>query len=404
MSQVFEALRNAEQQAKAKAELGQKPAGEARANVPCAPGVGPAVAPGVAPAAAAAPAKPASAELKQELSLLAVRLEAARQQLEALIADARRVRQDLDGQLERSEKKIQASSLEAMRTGAAAVQADLQKEMELLAEGAAERAERRIAEQAASTVESLSKPLVAELSSALAAGLAQAVEEMSERFRQRLESVARGFEAEAAGRLEKQAEGLVESAAETLSKQMDDSLDLFAERLGRASRELMAETLAPLEKAKAEAEGATRELGAALQACRSESEKIVREVKAAVARELEAQRGAALRQLDGEILQRVEDALARVKAGSSEVDRACDTLHQQVGRGALAVKEWQDQARANLEAGFRQALEALAEQARNLSRAALVEHRREIGLLVDQLHSRIQQAAQAFLDTNREKR
>lgn len=394
MSQVFEALRNAERQAKV-----EKLAGEARPSAPGTPGIGPAADSGTAAAPAAVPAK-SGAEMKEEMSLLAVRLDAAREQLEALIADTRRVREGFDEQLERSQKKIQESNLEAMRAGAAAVKADLHKEIELLSWGAAERAERRITEQAASTIESLRQRLLAELSSSLATALAQTVKEMSERFRKRLEGLGQGFEKEVFERLEKQAEGLVESGAETLAKQMDDSLDLFAERLGRASRELMAETVAPLEKARADAEAAAWELGVRLEACRGESGKIVRELRATAARELEAQRGAALRQLEVE----GRETVARAQAGSADVEKACDALHRQVGLGALAIREWQDQARASLEAGFRHALETLAEQARDLSRAALLEHRRETRLLADQLRARIQGAAQAFLDPNRKER
>jgi hypothetical protein len=342
--------------------------------------------------------------LKEELSLLAIRLEASRDQLEALIADTRRVRKGWEEQIEKGEKRVQESSLEALRAAAATVKAELVKEMEFLSQAAVDQAQKRIAEQTTAALDSLGKKLLSNLSKSAGAALERTVAEMSERFRNRLQALAGGFGEEASQQLKERTSGLMESAAELMEKQIADSLEMFSQDLLTTGQWVVGETAKQLENTKDAVQSLTRELTATLESRRKESQELgqtgARELKAALQKGLDAQRDAALGQLREEAKALLGEALGRVKAGCGEAHQACDAMHKQVGQAAMTLQEWQDRARKNVEARFQDSLEAVVENASHLSRQVVEQHRQEMVRLTDELRARIQQVAELLAGTH----
>ncbi len=393
MSRVFEALRSAEQEAKARRATLEE--GKEQSNGNAAPPTELAIS-----EHSAKEGQPDPRQLQQQLGSLADRLEASRGRLEELIAQARQAQESAQGELERIQHKIQETGLEAT-CAAAKMRAEVLKELESLSRGVVEQAQQRMEEKAAAAVDRLGQAAEPSLAAAAANSVSTAVEpvvqEMAERFRNDLRTILGGFEME----LQQKADRLMKSTSELIREQADSSLKRFGKRLVAEGEELGRETAGQLADAESGLERVKAEARAAIEQSRCESGKMVQELREAAARDLKAdlekQRDAMARQLQKETGDLARAALDRLMASLGDASQvAREAVYKQVGQAAAVLKEWQDQARGSLEADIQKSLEAFGKQLAELSAGVLEQHRRKMGLWADDLQARMQQADQAL--------
>ena len=276
MSRVYEALRNAEREVHSEiAPASGESISEAAHPVELSAEVG-------RDSKGFEEARNAFVTLQEQFSIMAARFEASRGYLETLIADARRVRDSLEAELNRSRERTHGSDLEALRAAGKRIQAELGTELESLAQRVVERAEARLEEKTTEAFELLG----------------QAVE----------------------------------------------------------SNRVSASTSAS-----------------------------------------GARRANALRQIQDGRSELTREMAAQVKTNASEISReACEAVQKQVDQAAITIQEWQDRARRSLEADLKRALEAFGRQVADCYNALLAEHRRTIGLWIDDLHARTERATRAL--------
>ena len=393
MSRVFEALRSVEQEAKARRATAEE--GKEESNGNTTPPTEPAIS-----EHSAKEGQPDPRQLQQQLGSLADRLEASRGRLEELIVQARQAQESAQGELERIQHKIEETGLEAT-CAAAKMRAEVLEELESLSRGAVEQAQQRIEEKAAATVDRLGQAAESSLAAAAASSVSTAVEpvvqEMAEHFRNDLKAILGGFETE----LQQKADRLMKSTGELMREQADSSLKRSGKGLVTAGEELGRETAGQLADAKSGLERVKAEARAAIEQFRSESGKMLQELREAAARgveaDLEEQREAMARQLQNETGDLARAALDRLVASLGDASQvAREAVYKQVGQAAAVLKEWQDQARGSLEADIQKSLEAFGKQLAELSAGLLEQHRRKMGLWADDLQVRMQRADQAL--------
>lgn len=397
MSRLFNSLRKAEQERKGRAESPQEDKAETSglAGPPSE----------LAAGDRSSKEEPKAPELlKEQLSILAVRLEASRAQLEAQIADARQVRKGWEEELETTRKRIQESSLETFSAATVRIKSELLREIETLSQSAIDRIEKSVEERMAAATHSLDEAVVTDLANSARACFGRALHEMTDRLRNDLGAMQRGFEEEASKELKKRADRVVESAAEFTRKQADDSLLGLREGLVATARDLIGDTEKQIGNAKVAIQGLAGELQKVIGRSRSESTKIIQEFRKSGARELKADLTKALRQEGDAALQRLQeetneltrDALAQARAQCLEVQEACAAMHRQVGQAGLILKQWQNQVREDLEATLQNSLEAFGKQLTGVSLITLQQHRRLLALWLDDFQVRMRRAARAL--------
>jgi hypothetical protein len=281
------------------------------------------------------------------------------------------------------------------------MRAEVLKELESLSRQVVEQAEKRIEERTAAAANRLGQAAESSLAAAAANSVSTAVErviqEMAERFGNDLRTILGGFETE----LQQKADRLMKSTSELIRDQADSSLKRFGKGLVTAGEESGREAAGQLADAKSGLERIKAEARAATEQSRYEAGKMVEELREAAARdlkgELEKQRDAMARQLQKETGEFARAALDRLMASLGDASQtAREGVYKQVGQAAAVLKEWQDQARANLEADIQKSLQAFGKQLAELSAGVLEQHRRKMGLWADDLQARMQQADQAL--------
>ena len=93
----------------------------------------------------------------------------------------------------------------------------------------------------------------------------------------------------------------------------------------------------------------------------------------------------------GPVLEQVEKQAQDLKERA--VKDAADAIHQQIGLGAVVLKEWADQAVARLEAGFQRQMAEFEKRLAEGSQAMIERNRRDTEADVDALRQRLLEAA-----------
>jgi len=215
----------------------------------------------------------------------------------------------------------------------------------------------------------------------------------------------------------KQATGLNQSARDALAREARatvDTVKALGEKLGSSGEALVGETAKQLSAmTRATIESLARETRAVSDECRTEARRTLeefgqrgpRELEASLARLVEKHREAMLRELQQEADNSSQRALDQIRIRSEQVAReAADTVYKQVGVGAVALKDWADQARSGLDSLLAKSLEDFEKRVAQLSHATLDQHRRGSEVLVEDLRARLQQAARIFQEKGQEQR
>ncbi len=82
------------------------------------------------------------------------------------------------------------------------------------------------------------------------------------------------------------------------------------------------------------------------------------------------------------------------------VRQSTDSVYKQVGLGAVVLKEWLDQTRLQLESSFRNLGDALQKQIDETCRSLIEKNRGESESLLEELRTRLEQAARALETRN----
>lgn len=233
-------------------------------------------------------------------------------------------------------------------------------------------------------------------------------------------------------RLQKTAEDLLESSANELQRQATDVLDLLGEQLRVSGTRLAEETqkhLAGLTESSRRAladdakgvlqktqeqissltrsalESLTKESLTLADEYRGQIQKTIQEVHEKGPRQIEARLQETIekhletltKQVQTQAEESSERALAEIRNKSAQVVReASDSVYKQVGVGAGVLKDWAQQARAQLESVFQKSMEAFKNQIAEFSAETLERHQKVSETSVEDLRARLQQAARIF--------
>lgn len=263
--------------------------------------------------------------------------------------------------------------------------------------------------------------------------------EVTERFRrsadQMLESWAKELDRRAADVLElvtdqlrtsgaviaeeakKQVTALNQSTRDALAREARatvETVKTLGEKLGTSGEVLVGETAKQLSAMTRDAiKSLAQETRAISDECRAQTRRVLeefgqrgpRELEASLGRVVEKHREAMLRELQREADDSTQRALAQIKTRSEQVAReAADTVYKQVGVGAVALRDWADQARSGLQGFLTKSVEDFQKRVDELSQTTLDQHRQGSEVLVDDLRARLQQAARIFEEKGQEKR
>lgn len=308
--------------------------------------------------------------------------------------------QAADQSLQRSLKDVKAAIQQEIANAAAKVRESYQQE--------AEKANKAVSEQTAKSIEQSFKSeadayrhKLTELSDSALESYQSKADTLNETFSARLQKTLQNSQdkgaKEVTDKLQKTADDLLDSLARQLGKHGEETVDLLSAELKTEGEELVADTEKQLRAAiQAGLNSLTLEVQTTSTEYRDHLHKTYEEFEGRTARELPAllretadkQREAILEQLQTGIDDSINKSLAQVKKLiDGAVGDATGTVNKQVGAAAVALKDWEDQARDRLGGHAQASLEKL---------------RKDANALVDDLPSRLEKAAHVFQDRGME--
>jgi hypothetical protein len=225
-----------------------------------------------------------------------------------------------------------------------------------------------------------------------------------------VESTAREFSEKASREISERLEGTVEGALELVArnfnKQAEDALELLKEGLRPVQEQCVEETQKQLAAARQSTlTSLESEAGAKSASFRERLQTTLLEMLAQQTKEMETGIQTSLQgfleSLRTKIQSTADESAARVTAEvKSSAEQALrelpDRLYKGVGMAALVAKEWQEQAKTDLEAHSRQLLEVFQKQLEALTVAAQERQRTDAEALRSLFRGRLNQAARLF--------
>ena len=348
------------------------------------------------------------------------RLQGARQTLELSLKNAEESLPRLAGE--------SASVLEKFRAAAQSIVAQMQSQVESSARESSERASREMSEKLQGNVEAAFELLVGDLNrqaedtrAAVKEGLRsahdQCVEETEQQlgavrqsalasleseaaeksasYREQLRATLQEMQAQQAKEVETGVQASLEALLESLRAKIQSTEEACVKETEQQLGAVRQSTLASLESEAAEKSASYREqLRAALQETQAQQ---MKEMETGI----QGFSQGLLQSLQAKIQLAADEAAARVAAEvKSSADQALqelpDRIYKGVGVAALAAKEWEEQAKTELEAHLRQLLEVFEKRLEALSAAAQERQRSDAEAFKGMLQSRLNQAARLF--------
>jgi hypothetical protein len=365
--------------------------------------------------------------LRQELSVLADRVQSARVELENFLSKAalefqaqckgaaEQAKAELDELVK--DAAIQARKIYKEESGTAA------KAISVCVDSAVDSLNRAL-DEAASKLQAGRQTLELNLKQATEEYLPRLAHESAsvlEKFRaetqalaaqlvSEVESAAREFSKKASEDISEKLEGAIEGALELVArdfnKQSDDALELLKEGLRSAQQQCVDETQRQLAAARESTlTSLESEAGAKVTAFREQLRKALQEIQTQQTREMEKEILTSLQglleSLRTQIHLAADESAARVtdevrSRAEQALQELPDRLYKGVGMAALAAKEWEEQAKTQLEAHMSHVLEGFQQRLEGLTMAAQERQRRDAEALKDLLQSRLHQAARLF--------
>jgi hypothetical protein len=225
-----------------------------------------------------------------------------------------------------------------------------------------------------------------------------------------VESTAREFSEKASGdtseKLEGAVEGALELAARDLNKQAEDALELLKEGLRSAQQQCVDETQRQLAAARESTlTSLESEAGVDLASFTERLHTTLLEMQAQQTKEMEKRIQTSLQgrleSLRTQIHLTADESAARVTAevtsrAEQTLQELQDRLYKGVGMAALVAKEWEEQAKTDLEAHLSHVLEVFQKQLEGLTMAAQERQRSDAEAFKGLLGSCLHQAARLF--------
>ncbi len=332
------------------------------------------------------------------LTNLADQSQRARAESEALLAKFQEFEMGWKSLAEKTREEIEAAGERAVLAAVEALGEKVQKELDPASSSFLAEARTHLQREKTAVVETLLEEartrlarLAAESFSKAAAQFeasqAQAVENAKREIGHAIETATMGYKRETEDYRRKIAD-LSASSITGLANYIEVISKGFREELREAARESL---LSQSEEA--------------LEAYRSNLANQVQKYHQSAGQELEAQ----VKKLTGEgreeiarLIREEADASSRksLAAFRSRMDQAVeearDGVYREVGKGAIALKDWVAQALAGVDANFRASSEGFLQQLRELSKTHLEAHRAEAEQFASNLRSRLQSAADAL--------
>lgn len=324
--------------------------------------------------------------------------------------------------LQHSLEKVHQAIEQEISNAAAKVRESYQQEAARANQGVSEQIARGIEQTFKSETDAYRRKL-GELSISSLEGFQDKADTLHESFEGRLQKSLQKFEEKSAkeviDKLQKTSDDLLDSLAKQLGKHGEETLEMLNLELHRDGKELITDAQRQIHVAiQAGLDSLTLEAQTTSQEYRSHLQKAFQEFQDRTAQELqhhleelsEKQRQVILEQVQHGIDDLINKALAQVKNKANQaLTEASDTVNKQVGAAAVALKDWEDQAGARLEAlsrkfeaGMQASAQAHERQKADLSQSVLEKLGKESEALLEDLCDRLQQAARVFEDKGTE--
>ncbi len=369
--------------------------------------------------------------LEQQASTLTDRLQAARGEVEALLAKLRELQQSNPSETEQRPLNIQEAGEQAAQSALQELKEIARAELETASSNFVEATQKRVQAEAAAMLEATSKAEAREYSKKLAELSGSALEEFQQKaaallhdvYPDQLRKILDTFpEKNFQGvheRLQQTADDLLDASAKQLEKHSEDTLLMLSEELreegervsDEVAKQIRAVTQGSLEFLTREMQTIPEEYHAQLRKTFQEfRDQNAQELEPFFQRALEEQRETILGQIQKEAEASMERALAEITRRTDHLVRETfDSVNKQVGAAAVVFRDWEELAKGRLENSW-QKIEATAKtsarafqnQMEELPPAILERVRKESDALVSDLHERLHQAFPVFLDKSME--
>lgn len=293
--------------------------------------------------------------------------------------------------------ELSSFSLEAFRLKTQTLLADFQASMEKTWTEFQERGTKEITERLGENSD--------ELLESWAKQLHRQADDVLEMLTEQLKALG----AQLVNETKKQLLATSHSTRQTLASEAEGNVQTvraLGEKLGAAGEALVGEAAKQLSvMTRATLESLAREAQTVAEECQSQAQGTLqefrdrgpRELEADLQRVLEKHREAMLKELQKQAEDSTERALAQIRSRSDVVAKeASETVYKQVGVGAVVLKDWADQARAQLENFLQRSAEVFQKQISVISETTLEKHHKGAEAMVQDLRARLQQAASIF--------
>ncbi len=336
--------------------------------------------------------------LEQHLNALVEFTRASRAELESLLSKFQEVHRDWQSQSDNIQRKIQEATRQALQSAFEELNQKVREEMESACSNFVVETRQRIQEEATTALETFNRD-------AGLRGAKKAFQQDLQKLQDRVQEEVVKAGAKARQSWQEEVDKATETLEGRIARRADaavDSIHLAADdsagKLQLACQKIEADFTARTEESQKQLAamstsslaGFQRYTEALLEGFQFEVQKTLRESQEKAKKEFSER-------LQKETDDANQQAAAQIKSKSEQVAKeASDAVYKQVGVGAVVLKDWVDQASHRLETNSQNSLEAFQKHIEEISKTALEKHRMESELLVEDLHSRLQQAARVL--------